>query len=44
MAALLYGTFVIALIGLVIAVPVALLTALFVTEYAPPRLRRPLTR
>jgi phosphate transport system permease protein len=39
----LLGTILIAVIALVIAVPVAICTALFVTEYAPPRLRRPLT-
>jgi phosphate transport system permease protein len=39
----LLGTVLIAVIALVIAVPVAICTALFVTEYAPPRLRRPLT-
>jgi phosphate transport system permease protein len=33
----------IAVIALVIAVPVSICTALFVTEYAPARLRRPLT-
>jgi len=39
----LLGTFLIAIIALVIAVPVAICSALFVTEYAPARLRRPLT-
>jgi phosphate transport system permease protein len=39
----LLGTVLIAVIALVIAVPVAIATALFVTEYAPVRLRRPLT-
>jgi phosphate transport system permease protein len=39
----LLGTFLIAIIALVIAVPVAICTSLFVTEYAPARLRRPLT-
>jgi phosphate transport system permease protein len=39
----LLGTILIAAIALVVAVPVAICTALFVTEYAPPRLRRPLT-
>ncbi len=39
----LVGTLLIAVIALVIAVPVSLCTALFVTEYAPARLRRPLT-
>ncbi len=42
-AALVYGTVVIALIGLVIGIPISLLTALFLTEYVPTRLRRPLT-
>jgi phosphate transport system permease protein len=37
------GTVIIAVIALVIAVPVSICTALFVTEYAPARLRRPLT-
>jgi phosphate transport system permease protein len=37
------GTFLIAFIALAIAVPVATCSALFVTEYAPARLRRPLT-
>ena len=41
--AALLGTFLIALIALVIAVPVATCSALFVTEYAPARMRRPLT-
>src|SRR3954447_21442560 len=41
-AALLYGTAVIAVIALVIAVPISLMTALFLTEYVPLRLRRPL--
>jgi phosphate transport system permease protein len=41
--AALLGTFLIAIIALVIAVPVATCSALFVTEYAPARLRRPLT-
>ena len=39
----LLGTFLIAIIALVIAVPVAICSALFVTEYAPARIRRPLT-
>jgi phosphate transport system permease protein len=39
-AAVLYWTAVIAVIALVIAVPVSIATALFITEYAPPRLRR----
>jgi phosphate transport system permease protein len=39
----LLGTFLIAGIALVMAVPVAICAALFVTEYAPARLRRPLT-
>jgi phosphate transport system permease protein len=39
----LLGTVVIALVALVFAVPVATLAALFITEYAPRRLRRPIT-
>ncbi len=42
-AAMMYGTFVIALIGLVIAIPLALGSALFINEIAPRRLQRPLT-
>jgi phosphate transport system permease protein len=42
-AALVYGTVTISLIGLVIGVPISLLTALFLTEYVPTGLRRPLT-
>ncbi len=41
--AALLGTFLISFIALAIAVPVATCTALFVTEYAPARLRMPLT-
>ena len=41
--ALMYWTVVLALVALVIAVPVAVGTAVFVTEYAPRRLRRWLT-
>ncbi len=41
--ALLVGTIEVALIALVLAVPVAVLTALYLTEYVSPRLRRPLT-
>ena len=37
-----FGTFVIAVIALVIAVPLSLATALFLTEYAPRALRKPL--
>lgn len=40
--AILLGTVLIALVALVIAVPLALGTALYISEYAPPRLRRPL--
>jgi len=40
---LVLGTIQIAVIALVIAVPIALLTALFLTEYVPGRMRRPLT-
>jgi phosphate transport system permease protein len=39
-AASLYGTIVVALVALVVATPVAVATALFLTEYAPRRLRR----
>ncbi len=39
-AAIMYWTVVIAVIALVIAVPLAIATALFITEYAPRRLRR----
>jgi phosphate transport system permease protein len=42
-AALLYWTVVIAVIALVIAVPVSIAAALFITEYSPRRLRGPLT-
>ena len=38
-AAVLVSTVVIALVALVIAFPLALATALYITEYAPPRLR-----
>jgi phosphate transport system permease protein len=41
--AALLGTVLIAVIALIIAVPVSICTALYVTEYAPARLRRPLT-
>jgi phosphate transport system permease protein len=41
-AAVLYWTVVIALIALVIAVPVSVATALFITDYSPLRVRRPL--
>lgn len=41
-AAIIFGTFVIALIALAIAVPLSLLTALFLTEFTPRRLQRPL--
>ncbi len=39
-AAILYWTFVIAIVALAIAVPLSIATALFITEYAPRRLRR----
>ena len=39
----LLGTFLIAVIALCIAVPVSICSALYVTEYAPAKLRRPLT-
>ena len=42
-AALMYGTVVVAVIALVIAVPLAIGAALCINEYAPRRLRRPLT-
>lgn len=42
-AAILYWTVAIALIALVIAVPVSIAAGLFITEYAPRRLRRALT-
>ncbi len=41
-AAIMFWTFVIAVSALVIAVPLSIGTALFLTEYAPPRIRRPL--
>jgi phosphate transport system permease protein len=41
-AAILYWTIVIAVIALVIAVPVSIATALFINEYAPRRLQRPM--
>ena len=40
--AILPDTIIIALIALIIAVPVALAAALFISEYAPPGLRRPM--
>jgi phosphate transport system permease protein len=42
-AAVLFGTIVIAFIAVALAIPIALLSALFLTEYAPLRLRRPFT-
>jgi phosphate transport system permease protein len=42
-AAALFGTAVIGLIALALAVPVATLCALFITEYAPRRLKGPIT-
>jgi phosphate transport system permease protein len=41
-AALAFGTILTSLLALLIAVPVALGVALYVTEYAPPRIARPL--
>lgn len=41
-AALAFGTLLTSLLALLIAVPVALGVALYVTEYAPPRVARPL--
>jgi len=38
--AILYWTVVIALVALVVAVPMAIAVALFIVEYAPPRLRK----
>jgi phosphate transport system permease protein len=40
---LLVGTVIIAVIAMIVAVPLALGMALFINEYAPARLRRPLT-
>jgi phosphate transport system permease protein len=40
---LLIGTVIIATIAMVVAVPLALAMAIFINEYAPPRLSRPLT-
>ena len=42
-AAVMYWTGVIAIVALVLALPLALCTALFITEYAPRKLRRSLT-
>jgi phosphate transport system permease protein len=42
-ATLIFGTIEISLIALIIATPVAIATALFISEYAPRNLRRPLT-
>ena len=42
-AALMVGTILIAVVALVLAVPVAIGTALFLTDYAPSWLRRPMT-
>jgi len=42
-AAVLYWTVVISLVALALALPVSVGTALYITEYAPLRLRRPLT-
>jgi phosphate transport system permease protein len=42
-AALIFGTVEISLIAMLLATPVAIATALFISEYAPRRLRRPLT-
>lgn len=41
--ALLYGTVMVAVIALAIAVPLSIGTAIFINEYAPRALRRPLT-
>ena len=42
-AAMLYGTAVIAVIALILALPISVATALFINEYAPRRLAGPLT-
>jgi phosphate transport system permease protein len=42
-AAILYWTVIISVIALVIAVPMSIAVALFINEYAPRRIRRPLT-
>ena len=42
-AALLYGTFVVSLIAVAIAVPVSIATALYIVEYSPRSMRRTLT-
>jgi phosphate transport system permease protein len=41
--ALVYGTVIISLIAVILAVPVSMATALYIVEYAPRSLRRPLT-
>src|SRR4051794_3824997 len=43
-SAVVLGTIQVALIALVIAVPLSILTALFITDWAPPRLRATLVR
>jgi phosphate transport system permease protein len=40
--AMIYGTFLVGIIALVVAVPISIGIALFVTEIAPPRLRKPI--
>lgn len=42
-AGVLGGTVLIAVMGLALAVPVAIATALYINEYASPRIRRPMT-
>jgi phosphate transport system permease protein len=42
-AAIMYWTMVIGVIALLIAVPISIAAALFINEYAPRRMRRPLT-
>jgi phosphate transport system permease protein len=42
-ASVMLGTALIAMVALVIAVPLSVLAALFITDYCPARLRRPLT-
>ncbi len=41
-AAIMYWTFVVALFALIVAVPLSIGTALFLTEYSPPSLKNPL--
>ncbi|MFM7617948.1 MAG: phosphate ABC transporter permease subunit PstC [Actinomycetes bacterium] len=41
-AAVLFGTFLIAVVALAVAVPVSIIGSIFITDYAPARLRTPL--